>query len=327
MVKKLILGALLLSAPTIATGPAQAAGLHLGWCIGVGNNHQTTDCDTGGGTSMTTGVPDLVTPPLGATTMLAPTLPLGPGKLSKPKPGGGYALVPFPQPVPIPPLAPGQVPIAVPYPHPVAVPPMVPQMAPGRVPTAVPYPQPVAVPPLVPLLVPGRVPTAVPYPQPVAVPPMVPQLVPGRVPTAVPYPQPVAVPSMVPPMVQSPGLVPIQVPVARPIPKPVQAPGKSPAQLVTTTSTGGPSAGTTGGIASKPVPGIPGRQPAHLRPVYADASGTGAIECVSAGYGPRRLEAASGAIRHAGQIDSFARDVPARHPDTARCLIQLRHKR
>lgn len=303
MVKQVILRVALLSASTLATAPAQAAGLHLGWCIGVGNTHQTSSCDTSGNVGTVTSGPAAITPPLGATTTLAPTLPLGPGKVTKPKPGGGYALVPVPQPVPIPPLVPGRVPTAMPYPHPVAVPPMVPS------------------------LVPGRVPTAVPYPQPVAVPPMVPPLVPGRVPTAVPYPHPVAVPPMVPPLVQSPGLVPIQVPVARPIPKPVQVPGKSPAQLVTTTSTGVPGAGSTGGTASKPVPGIPGRQPAHLRPIYADAADNGAIECVSAGYGVRRLEAASGALRHAGQIDSFARDVPARHSDSARCLVQIRHKR
>ncbi len=147
--------------------PATAQGLHLGWCIGVGNPHKSANCGNGGGSGGQpgpggTGLPP-VTTELPASQTLQPT-------------GSGVTVAPVLAPYAIPTPTPYQVPTPVPYQQPVAEPHLVPQVGPQKpyqVPTAIPYQQPVAVPHQVPQVGPPKpyqVPAPVPYQQPVAVP-------------------------------------------------------------------------------------------------------------------------------------------------------------
>ena len=157
------------------------SGLHLGWCIGVGNQHHTANCPPGGS-------PVGITGPGGQTPSV--TQP-GPGTQT-PDP----VLIPH---VPLPPTrGPDTNPaIAVPVPAPYRIPSLVPQPSPNR--------QPVAVPGQIPQPTPQARPHLVPYPtpnrQPVAVPGQVPQPTPQARPHLVPQPspnrQPVAVPGQV----------------------------------------------------------------------------------------------------------------------------------
>ncbi|MDW4496396.1 hypothetical protein R5H30_00255 [Sulfitobacter sp. D35] len=347
----------------MAASQGEAAGNHYGWCIGVGNPHRTANCDhaaTGTGTGgSTTTQPSTVTPSTGTTTTLGPTQPamqtpvLAPTLQPQQVPQRVPQRVPQPIPQRVPPKKSNtgggyhQVPptqnVAVPTPLPQRTPQIVPptiNVPPHKV-TAVPKPlpqrQPVLVPPLAPQRVPGRVPTAQPSAIPVLVPPLVPQRVPNRVPNQVPT--------------ATPGAIPGAIPILRPQPTVPIRPVKGPATVSLTTVpgtqvvTGGPGTSvrpplrpggsrtltnnghTIGTVVPMHTPAKPGRQPEHRRPIFETTKSHRYSECISAGYGARRLDQATGTIRHAGEIDSFARDVPARHPNRAHCLVQIHHRK
>ena len=114
------------------SGPAAAAGLHLGWCNGVGNPHNSSSC--GNASNPPSGdSPPFVPPPgsiptanqLPATTVLPqtsqqpPSQPPGPGTPSQPLPSkkmgqGGAKLVS--RPTPQPPQSPGPSALSQPLP-------------------------------------------------------------------------------------------------------------------------------------------------------------------------------------------------------------------
>ncbi len=52
------------------------------------------------------------------------------------------------------------------------------------------------------------------------------------------------------------------------------------------------------------------------------------VRCLTSGHGARRDNTTTGSnpsvLRNANRIDSLARDIPARHPDVAHCLISIR---
>ncbi len=267
----------------------------------------------------------------------------------------------------IPPLVPtptpNQVPIAVPpqVPPQVAVPSQVPTATPNQIPVAVPgqVPQPIAIPPQVPTATPNQIPVAVPgqVPQPIAIPPQVPTATPNQIPVAVPgqVPQPIAIPPQVP--TATPNQVPIAVPgqvpplAARPIATHVAVPGHpKPHGVVTITRPKPrPSKGavaqpgksqvthhTTHQAASKKFDHIAtttGRHDSHDLPRFRKAETGEHWDCVASGFGRRRYDAgrgvllSSGALRHLGNVDAMARDVPARHPKHSGCIISVKRKR
>ena len=345
----LILPVLLFAVLGVPVDAQANGGLHLGWCIGVGNRHHSSSCTstnqpapdhqgtanvpvTGPGTNSETG---------GSPLQLLPGALLGPtkGKLKEPD----YP-VPYPTPYPIP----NQVPQAVPTPVPVAVPPRVPPLrtypvpnsVPGRVPQAVPTPVPAAVPPRVPPLrpypvpnaVPGRVPQAVPTSVPAAVPPRVPQLQtqqkPALVPYPVPYPRPIAIPVKAPPRIPTR----IRNPVPYPVPaaKPVAIPGKVPPLRAAVVHVPVPVRDRDH---HKLVTPKPGRQAAHNIPRFADAKGGGHVDCAASGLHRRRHLLANGMVQVRGILpevdvnDPVARDVPARRLVTTECLVKIKRRK
>ncbi|WP_298938155.1 hypothetical protein [uncultured Ruegeria sp.] len=80
------------------------------------------------------------------------------------------------------------------------------------------------------------------------------------------------------------------------------------------------------------VAATPGRHDAHALPRFRNAVNE-EWECVASGFGQRRYDAGrgvllnSGALRHLGNVDAMARDVPARHPKHSGCIISIKRKR
>lgn len=247
-----------------------------------------------------------------------------------------------------PPLAPNarpnRIPTAVPNQvpplttGPTAVPPLVPTATPNQVPIAVPGqipPQPI-VPPLVPTAIPNQIPVAVPGqvpPQPTgqtAVPPLAPTATPNPIPTAVPgqvpqlTPKPTATHVAVPGHPKPQGVVTIMRPRPRPTTGTVQQPGPT---QVTHHSTHQSRSKKYDHVAA-----TPGRHDPHDLPRFRNAAAKENWECVASGFGRRRYDAgrgvllSNGALRHLGNVDAMARDVPARHPKHSGCIISVKRK-
>jgi len=244
---------------------------------------------------------------------------------------------------------PGQVPTAIPSQVPVAVPGRVPQpvAVPGQVPTAIPSQVPVAVPGRVPqpVSVPGQVPTAIPSQVPVAVPGRMPQpvAVPGQVPSAIPPQVPVAVPGRAPTM--RPDATHVAIPGHRGtvagnpgeqaiLMRPVPRPNSQRIQTATTPAT----ATHHETHRSQPrkhrdIAISPGRHDQHDLPAFRDAGTGDEWRCAASGFGQRRplptergALLSAGALRHLGSVDALARDVPARHPEHAGCIIAVKRR-
>ena len=70
-----------------------------------------------------------------------------------------------------------------------------------------------------------------------------------------------------------------------------------------------------------------GRQSVQNVPSVTSQAGE-QVRCLTSGHGVRRDNTTTGrnpsALRNANRIDSLARDIPARHPDVAHCLISIR---
>lgn len=245
-------------------------------------------------------------------------------------------LVPNPTPNRVPTAVPNQVPpLAT---GPTAVPPQVPTATPNQVPIAVPGqvpPQP-NVPPLVPTATPNQIPVAVPGqvpPQPngqTAVPPLVPTATPNQVPTAVPgqvpqlTPKPTATHVAVPGHPKPQGVVTVMRPKPRPTTGTVQPTG---ATQVTHHLTHQSNSKKHDHVAA-----TPGRHDPHDLPRFRNAATKENWECVASGFGQRRYDAGrgvllnNGALRHLGNVDAMAQDVPARHPKHSGCIISVKRK-
>ncbi len=347
----------------LAATQVVARGNHYGWCRGVGNPHQSSQgCGQAGGqgagnqiTGPTQPVANQLPPqgtPQTPTSVAVPVL--APGAVPNAIPGR----VPIATPIAIP----GQVP--TPIVAPTLAPPLVPNPTPNQVPTAVPNQVPplATVPPQVPTATPNQVPIAVPGqvpPQP-NVPPLVPTATPNQIPVAVPGqipPQPTGQ-TAVPPLVPSatPNQVPIAVPgqvpqlTPRPTATHVAVPGhKNPQGVVTIMR---PRPRPTTGTVQQPgstqvthhlshqsnskkhdhVAATPGRHDPHDLPRFRNAAAKENWECVASGFGQRRYDAGrgvllnNGALRHLGNVDAMARDVPARHPKHSGCIISVKRK-
>ncbi|WP_142638999.1 hypothetical protein [Ruegeria faecimaris] len=80
------------------------------------------------------------------------------------------------------------------------------------------------------------------------------------------------------------------------------------------------------------VAATPGRHDPHDLPRFRSAAAKENWECVASGFGQRRYDAGrgvllnSGALRHLGNVDAMARDVPARHPKHSGCIISVKRK-
>ncbi len=348
----------------LAATQVAAQGNHYGWCRGVGNPHRSSQgCGQAGGQGVgnqITGPTQPVAnqlPPQGTqqtpTSVAVPVL--APGAVPNAIPGR----VPIATPIAVP----GQVP--TPIVAPTLAPPLVPNPTPNRVPTAVPNQVPplANVPPQVPTATPNQVPIAVPGqvpPQP-NVPPLVPTATPNQIPVAVPGqipPQPTgqtAVPPLVP--TATPNQVPIAVPgqvpqlTPRPTATHVAVPGHQNPQGVVTIMR--PRPRPTTGTVQQPgstqvthhftrqsnskkhdhVAATPGRHDPHDLPRFRNAAANENWECVASGFGQRRYDAGrgvllnNGALRHLGNVDAMARDVPARHPKHSGCIISVKRKR
>ncbi len=340
-----------------------AQGNHFGWCRGVGNPHQSSQgCGQAGGqgvgnqiTGPTQPVANQLPPrgtPQTPTSVVVPVL--APGAVPNAIPGR----VPIATPIAVP----GQVP--TPIVAPTLAPPLVPNPTPNRVPTAIPNQVPplATVPPQVPTATPNQVPIAVPGqvpPQP-NVPPLVPTATPNQIPVAVPGqvpPQPsgqTAVPPLVP--TATPNQVPIAVPgqvpqlTPRPTTTHVAVPGyKNPQGVVTimrprprpTTVTVQQTGSTqvthhlnhqSNSKKHDHVAATPGRHDPHDLPRFRSVAAKENWECVASGFGQRRYDAGrgvllnNGALRHLGNVDAMARDVPARHPKHSGCIISVKRK-
>ncbi len=245
-------------------------------------------------------------------------------------------LVPNPTPNRVPTAVPNQVPpLAT---GPTAVPPQVPTATPNQVPIAVPGqvpPQP-NVPPLVPTATPNQIPVAVPGqvpPQPngqTAVPPLVPTATPNQVPTAIPgqvpqlTPKPTATHVAVPGHPKPQGVVTVMRPKPRPTTGTVQPTGTT---QVTHHLTHQSNSKKHDHVAA-----TPGRHDPHDLPRFRNAATKENWECVASGFGQRRYDAGrgvllnNGALRHLGNVDAMARDVPARHPKHSGCIISVKRK-
>ncbi len=347
----------------LAATQVVARGNHYGWCRGVGNPHQSSQgCGQAGGqgagnqiTGPTQPVANQLPPqgtPQTPTSVAVPVL--APGAVPNAIPGR----VPIATPIAIP----GQIP--TPIVAPTLAPPLVPNPTPNQVPTAVPNQVPplATVPPQVPTATPNQVPIAVPGqvpPQP-NVPPLVPTATPNQIPVAVPGqipPQPTGQ-TAVPPLVPSatPNQVPIAVPgqvpqlTPRPTATHVAVPGhKNPQGVVTIMR---PRPRPTTGTVQQPgstqvthhlshqsnskkhdhVAATPGRHDPHDLPRFRNAAAKENWECVASGFGQRRYDAGrgvllnNGALRHLGNVDAMARDVPARHPKHSGCIISVKRK-
>ncbi len=332
-----------------------ARGNHSGWCRGVGNPHQSSQgCGQAGGlgagnqiTGPTQPVANQLPPRGTPQTPTSVTVPvLAPGAVPNAIPG--QVPTPIVAPTLAPPLVPNptpnRVPTAVPNlvpplaTGPTAVPPQVPTATPNQVPIAVPGqvpPQP-NVPPLVPTATPNQITVAVPGqvpPQPngqTAVPPLVPTATPNQVPTAVPgqvpqlTPKPTATHMAVPGHPKPQGVVTVMRPKPRPTTGTVQPTGTT---QVTHHLTHQSNSKKHDHVAA-----TPGRHDPHDLPRFRDAAAKENWECVASGFGQRRYDAGrgvllnNGALRHLGNVDAMARDVPARHPKHSGCIISVKRK-
>ncbi len=348
----------------LAATQVVAQGHHFGWCRGVGNPHQSSQgCGQAGGQ----GVGNQITGPTQPVANQLPPqgTPQTPTSVAVPvlAPGAVPNAIPGRVPIATPIAVPGQVP--TPIVAPTLAPPLVPNPTPNRVPTAVPNQVPplANVPPQVPTATPNQVPIAVPGqvpPQP-NVPPLVPTATPNQIPVAVPGqvpPQPTgqtAVPPLVP--TATPNQVPIAVPgqvpqlTQRPTATHVAVPGHQNPQGVVTIMR--PRPRPTTGTVQQPgstqvthhlthqsnskkhdhVAATPGRHDPHDLPRFRNAAVNENWECVASGFGQRRYDAGrgvllnNGALRHLGNVDAMARDVPARHPKHSGCIISVKRKR
>ncbi len=347
----------------LAATQVVAQGHHFGWCRGVGNPHQSSQgCGQAGGQ----GVGNQITGPTQPVANQLPPrgTPQTPTSVAVPVlvPGAVPNAIPGRVPIATPIAVPGQVP--TPIVAPTLAPPLVPNPTPNRVPTAVPNQVPplATVPPQVPTATPNQVPIAVPGqvpPQP-NVPPLVPTATPNQIPVAVPGqipPQPTgqtAVPPLVP--TPTPNQVPIAVPgqvpqlTPRPTATHVAVPGHQNPQGVVTIMR--PRPRPTTGTVQQPgstqvthhlthqsnskkhdhVAATPGRHDPHDLPRFRSAAAKENWECVASGFGQRRYDAGrgvllnNGALRHLGNVDAMARDVPARHPKHSGCIISVKRK-
>ncbi len=325
-----------------AAVPTLARGNHYGWCRGVGNPHQSSQgCGQAGGQRPSNQVsgPTQPTanqlPPKGTqqtpSSVVVPVL--APDAIPNPIPGQ----VPVATPIAVP----GQVPSPIVAPN--AIPPLVPTPTPNQVPIAVPpqvQPQ-VAVPSQVQTATPNQAPVAVQgqVPQPIVIPPQVPTATPNQVPTATPNQVPIAVPGQVPPLAARPIATHVAVPghpkphgvvtITRPKPRPTKGAVAQPGKTQVTHH-------QTHQTASKKFDHIAtttGRHDSHDLPRFRKAETGEHWDCVASGFGQRRYDAgrgvllSSGALRHLGNVDAMARDVPARHPKHSGCIISVKRKR
>ncbi len=288
-------------------------------------------------------VPGQVPTPIVAPTLAPPLVPNPtPNRVPTAVPNQVPPLATGPTAVPpqVPTATPNQVPIAVPgqVPPQPNVPPLVPTATPNQIPVAVPGqvpPQP-NVPPLVPTATPNQIPVAVPGqvpPQPsgqTAVPPLVPTATPNQVPTAVPgqvpqlTPKPTATHVAVPGHPKPQGVVTVMRPKPRPTTGTVQPTGTT---QVTHHLTHQSNSKKHDHVAA-----TPGRHDPHDLPRFRNAATKENWECVASGFGQRRYDAGrgvllnNGALRHLGNVDAMARDVPARHPKHSGCIISVKRK-
>ncbi|MFT5786154.1 MAG: hypothetical protein ACI9KK_001508, partial [Ascidiaceihabitans sp.] len=240
-------------------------------------------------------------------------------------PGQTQRQVPTPFATPI--AVPGQTPQQVPTPF--ATPIAVPDQTPQQVPT--PFATPIAVPDQTP----QQVPT--PFATPIAVPGQTPRQVPT------PFETPIAVPGQTPQQVPTPFATPIAVPDQTPqqvptlIPRPTVRPTKTTTGGTVVTTKGEPTVTHSVTHVSPPqgvshVTNLTGRQPAHALPKFADRAGQGTWTCVTSGHGRRKVGStgrarSNGALRHLGNVDALATDVPARHPRHAGCITSVKRRK
>ncbi len=289
-----------------------SAGNHLGWCQGVGNPHKSSDCRGAGISGASTGTSNL---PVQSSNQL-------PGQQSLPPTvSGGYA---------VPPLPPSLVPYPVPNPTPTPIPYKIPQLVPQ------PYPVPVLAPTLAPYLVPKPTPNAVPnkIPQLVPQPYPVPVLAPALAPYPVPNPTPNAVPGRVPQL--APQLIARPVPLKKPVTgfqaSLVQTGQRPPAGAGTSANASHSTTHLEPPRSNTHVSDKPGRQAPHDLPQHLDVSTGDIWDCAVSGHGRRRTAAGGRGTTLAGVfadidvVDAIAKDVPARHPRDAGCLVSIKRK-
>ncbi len=77
----------------------------------------------------------------------------------------------------------------------------------------------------------------------------------------------------------------------------------------------------------------PGRHEQHDLPAFREDATGDLWDCVASGFGQRRAlptergtALSAGALRHLGSVDAIARDVPARHPEHAGCVISVKRR-
>lgn len=344
--------------------PVWSGGLHLGWCQGVGNPHQSSAC--GGGTTVLPPVlgqnPVTANPlplPGGTTGQTAGTSPtvvylhaLPPKVISgysptytlQPLPGGSFtgtspAIVVTPQAPqvivgfgPVTPVTPVPTPSFTGFgPVPVTIYPVPPKVFTGFAPVV--QVQPIqspsftgyGLPPITVLPLPPQVLTGfAPVPATIVVHPVLAPSFTGY--GAVPTPVPQAIPQPVPQAIPQP-LQPQLTPtvITRPQPKPHKLIAHNKKPTVTLVP-----AGTS--PSQSMVTNKPGRQPGHNVPEFAAKDGGGNWGCVASGHGLRKLATGratggSNTLRHVGAIDVMGRDLPALHPGHADCIIAVRRKK
>ncbi|MBO9409468.1 hypothetical protein J7399_18670 [Shimia sp. R9_1] len=257
--------------------------------------------------------------------------------------------VAVPNAVPTPVIAPPLVPQAIPTPTPTAVPTAVPPLpnAPVPTPQAVPQATHTAIPYAVPARIPQRVPEVIATPT--ATPQAIPQATPTplQTPIKTPVPTPVAVPNQIPQAIPQPvtntakpSATHLAVPghksptgyavIVRPKPRPAKL--TAPKGQTAASATHQPK------IQSAPkkfqhIAAVPGRHAPHDPPRFKESAAGEEWECVASGFGPRRTAnargqlLASGALRHIGNVDAMARDVPARHLKHSGCIISIKRRK
>ena len=309
---------------------AEASGNHFGWCQGVGNKHNSGDCNAQSG-----GGPDSVIDTPITERPAANPLPPGGSGLEPTKP-----LAPTPSTTPV--IAkPEIVPQAVPQPVPQQAPPKTPkplvQSTPGLVPQPpVPQPVPQQVPPKTPEPLAQSTPGLVPQPP---VPQPVPQQVPPKTPKPLAQSTPKLVPALVPP--QAPSAI---LPTKHKQPSPNQ--GVTPStgstlvsrpqpnhQTATVTGSGGQPFAHSNGHRRPPLsPNFiapkAGLQRPHAVPSFMHESGE-RWDCVMSGFHDRAHEeqaVSSGVLLHVDTNDQLFADVPAEHPLHPGCMISVKRK-
>lgn len=111
------------------------------------------------------------------------------------------------------------------------------------------------------------------------------------------------------------------------VPRPRPTPNRLRPVATTTSGTSTHSATSSGSQNHGIITPTAGRQDVRNAPSVTNSSGD-RTSCLTSGHGNRRSSDVSGAspsaLRNANRIDSLARDIPARHPDEAHCLISIR---